>query len=293
MPYPSSFRFSVVIPTYNRLRYVQRAIKSVLEQTMQPEEIIVIDDGSTDNTANELKKYFPSIKLYSNQKNYGVSHARNRGAEHASGNWLAFLDSDDTWHPTKLEEQAKFLKSRNEIILCHTEEKWIREGKEIKQPAYLDKSDDQIFIKSLQRCIICPSSVIIKKRVFFEIGMFREDLPVCEDYDLWLRTLINYKISYLSSQLVTKYGGHADQLSTQHWGMDRFRIQSLEGLLKFHELNESKLILVYEALIEKLDLLAKGFAKNNKHQEANEFLAKKNAYGVKLDELFIHKSTSK
>ena len=293
MPCPPSFQFSVVIPTYNRLRYVQRAIKSVLEQTMQALEVIVIDDGSTDNTGNELKKQFPSINLYSNRKNYGVSHARNRGAELANGNWLAFLDSDDTWHPRKLEEQAKFLKSRNEIILCHTDEIWIRGNKEIKQPVYLNKSDNQIFLKSLQRCIICPSSVVIKKTAFFEIGKFREDLPVCEDYDLWLRTLINHKISYLSSQLVTKYGGHADQLSIRHWGMDRFRIQSLEGLLKSHKLNDSALVLVYKALIEKLDLLAKGYAKNNKHQEANEFLAKKNAYGEKLDDLIINESISK
>ena len=273
MPCPSDIRFSVVIPTYNRLQLVQRAIQSVINQTISPEEIIVVDDGSTDKTSALLKKNYPLIKVIT-QDNRGVSYSRNRGAEIASGNWLAFLDSDDTWHPEKLEEQSNFLKERDDLSLCHTDEIWIRNGKEVKQPTYLNKTDSEIFSNSLTRCIICPSSVVIKKSIFFKLGKFREDLAVCEDYDLWLKLLINYKAGYLPSKLVTKYGGHIDQLSTRHWGMDRFRVNSLEQILETQSLTDKIRIDILRTIIDKLDLLSIGFSKRKKFIEAEQFISK-------------------
>ena len=133
MPCASDIRFSVVIPTYNRLQLVQRAIQSVINQTISPEEIIVVDDGSTDKTSALLKKNYPLIKVIT-QDNRGVSYSRNRGAEIASGNWLAFLDSKVTWHPEKLEEQSNFLKERDDLSLCHTDEIWIEMEKKLNNP---------------------------------------------------------------------------------------------------------------------------------------------------------------
>ena len=282
MAKPSPFRFSVIIPTFNRLESTQKAILSVLDQTFPAEEIIVIDDGSTDDSSQILSQQYPNLKWIF-QENHGVSHARNQGVENASGNWIAFLDSDDTWAPTKLEKQVEFLQSRSDLSLCHTDENWIRNQNPVKPPAYLNKSDVGIFSKSLIRCIICPSSVVMQKSVFIELGKFREDLPVCEDYDLWLRTIIGYKIGYLPLKLVTKYGGHQDQLSIQYWGMDRFRVQSLEALLKNSALQYDKRIKIIETIIQKLSLLAQGFAKHKKNDESKTFLKRQLNYKKLLE----------
>jgi hypothetical protein len=123
----------------------------------------------------------------------------------------------------------------------------------------------------------------MQKSVFIELGKFREDLPVCEDYDLWLRTIIGHKIGYLPLKLVTKYGGHQDQLSTQYWGMDRFRVQSLEALLKNSALQDDKRIKIIEAIIQKLSLLAQGFAKHKKNDESKTFLKKQLHYKKLLE----------
>ena len=277
------FRFSVVIPTFNRLESTEKAILSVLDQTFPAEEVIVIDDGSTDNTSKILSAKYPNLNWIF-QENHGVSHARNKGVENASGNWIAFLDSDDTWAPNKLKEQVDFLRTRSELALCHTDENWIRNQNPVKPPTYLDKSDVDIFCKSLIRCIICPSSVVMQKSVFIELGKFREDLAVCEDYDLWLRTIIGHKIGYLAEKLVTKYGGHQDQLSNRYWGMDRFRVQSLEALLKNPALKDDKRVKTIETIIEKLSLLAQGFAKHNKTDESNGFLENKEVYKKLLED---------
>jgi len=122
---PSQDSISVVIPTYNRSHTLARALDSVIAQSVQPLEIIVIDDGSTDDTGTLVKSQYPDVKLY-RQSNHGVSHARNRGIESANGEWIAFLDSDDAWYPGKLEAQLRELERNPSIRLCHTDEHWIR-----------------------------------------------------------------------------------------------------------------------------------------------------------------------
>ncbi|MBT5915178.1 MAG: glycosyltransferase, partial [Opitutae bacterium] len=219
-PSPLTQQVSVVIPTHNRLHLLRRTLYSVQAQTLPPLETIVIDDGSTDRSHESLATEFPTVQ-WIRQSNHGVSHARNQGIKHAKGEWIALLDSDDTWHPSKLEEQNQFLQQNLGLLFCHTDEAWIRRGKSVSHPAYLNKSNQDIFLKSLTRCIICPSSVVIHQKIFEKIGFFDEELPVCEDYDLWLRLVLQYEIGYLDRKLVTKHGGHSDQLSTTYWGMDR------------------------------------------------------------------------
>ena len=220
---------SVVIPTYNRYTFLKRALTSVFTQTYKPSEVIVIDDGSTDNTS-QIKQDFPSIR-YFYQQNKGVSSARNLGIKKASYEWIAFLDSDDEWHKDKLKEQVAFHKQNPDILMSYTDEVWIRNGVEVKIPKKFKKLGVDIFKENLEYCNIAPSSVCLHVELLKDVGLFDESLEVCEDYDLWLRILVKYRVGLIDKKLIKKYAGHEDQLSFKHWGMDRFRVESLEKLL--------------------------------------------------------------
>ncbi len=289
LPGPLIDQVSVVIPVHNRSRMLGDAIRSASEQTLPPCEIIVIDDGSTENGIGKLCELFPICRLI-RQENRGVSHARNRGILEAKGKWIAFLDSDDTWHLSKLEIQNGFLQKNDNIQFVHTDEKWVRNGKEVNPPAYLDKSNEDIFSRSLTRCLIGASSAIISKTIFKSVGLFDEKLKVCEDYDLWLRILTKYPPGHIPQKLITKFGGHSDQLSTRYWGMDRFRVQSLENLLSLAHITPVQKVAILRTLVQKLDLLFITFSKHERQDEANVFLAKKVKF---LDQLSGITETSK
>ena len=226
-------KISVIIPTYNRKKYIKRAIDSVIRQSYKPFEIIVIDDGSTDGTYELIKKSYSSSQIsLEKQINNGVSSARNKGVKLANGDWIAFLDSDDEWFENKLELQVREIKKSKTFMICHTNEIWIRNGIRVNQMKKHQKYGGFIFEKCLDMCRISPSSVMIHRCIFDEIGLFDEDLIICEDYDLWLRISSKYPVLYLDSMLIKKFGGHEDQLSKNINGIEQFRIQSLEKILK-------------------------------------------------------------
>lgn len=253
-------KISVVIPAYNRVNTLARAIESVLNQTYPVEEIIVVDDGSTDATS-EVAKVYPDVLLL-RQKNMGVSSARNNGIMMASSEWIAFLDSDDTWHPEKIARQAALHKKKPKLKISYTDEQWIRDGKVMALPKKYAKNSGKIFEKSLSYCNIAPSSVLVHKSILEEAGLFDESLEVCEDYDLWLRILSNYEIGLVNEKLIIKYGGHDDQLSSKYWGMDRFRVRALEKHLD--GIHDSS---VRKELIKKYELLGKGALKHHRQDE--------------------------
>ncbi|WP_372998763.1 glycosyltransferase family 2 protein [Sulfurimonas sp.] len=257
---------SVVIPTYNRYNVLQRALESVYAQTHKPKEVIIIDDGSTDETS-QILKLFPDAK-YFYQNNAGVSSARNLGIKKANFEWIAFLDSDDEWHPEKLQEHLELHLNKPELQMSYTDEKWIRDAKELKVPKRYRKFGGNIFKECLSHCIIAPSATLIHKDLLERVGLFDESLEVCEDYDLWLRIAIDNKIGLVDKKLITKYGGDEDQLSMKFWGMDRFRVKALEKLL---EISESKEELIKSMLIEKYSLLLKGAKKHDKMQDINNY----------------------
>ncbi len=244
--------FSVIIPTYNRAHTLPRAIESVLAQSFKDYELIVVDDGSSDETAKILERY--PIRVI-RQPNSGVSAARNRGIEAARGQIIALLDSDDEWKEEKLQNHYDFFQANPEYKIHQTEEIWIKDGKFLNKKRKHQKKSGEIFYDSLHLCLISPSAVAIKKELFEEVGLFREDFVVCEDYELWLRITRRYMVGYSPQPLVVKYGGHADQLSHKYFGMDRWRIKAM---LPF--IDDPK---VLEVALKKCEILLKGARKHN------------------------------
>ena len=259
-------KISVIIPTFNRKHTLQRAIDSVLAQTFKPYEIIIVDDGSKDGTKEWLLQNYPSVQ-YIHQPNNGVSSARNKGIQISQGSWIALLDSDDEWMPEKLEYQSRFLEMNRDSSFCHTNEIWIRNGVRVNQMKKHKKYGGDIFKYCLDICRISPSSSIIKKDVFEEVGAFDESLTVCEDYDLWLRVTAKFNILFLDEPLIKKYGGHLDQLSRVPEGIEQYRIRSLEKILSMGSLTETQFRLAKDMLIHKLNIYAKGLKKRDKYEE--------------------------
>lgn len=261
---------SVIIPSYNRAHTLPRALDSVLAQTRPADEIIVVDDGSTDDTEQLITRDYPQV-IYLKQQNLGVSAARNLAIQQAHSEWLALLDSDDAWLPHKLEKQLSLLAEQPMFKIIHSDEIWIRNGVRVNQMKKHSKSGGWIFQHCLPLCAISPSAVVIHRELFNEIGLFDETLPACEDYDLWLRITARYPVLYCDEALITKYGGHEDQLSQQHWGMDRFRIKALNNCIAQGLLNEKDHLAAEQMLQRKLQVLLKGAKKHNNQKIIEEF----------------------
>ncbi|MBT4665362.1 MAG: glycosyltransferase [Opitutae bacterium] len=263
-------KVSVIIPTYDRIETLPRSLNSVFKQTFSDWELIVVDDGSTDGTDEMVLRDYSSVRLH-RQENKGVSSARNAGVALASGEWIAFLDSDDAWFPEKLERQLSSLATEHELRLSHTDEIWIRNGRRVNQPKEYAKSGGHLYRRCLRLCCICPSSVLIRKDFFEELGGFDEAFPACEDYDLWLRITAREPVHYLDQALVRKYGGHEDQLSTTVWGLDRYRIRALEKILSEEILSLEDRILTKKNLIKKLRILVAGARKRGNQEVVSEY----------------------
>jgi len=247
---------SVIIPTYNRASFITNTINSVLNQTYQPKEIIVVDDGSSDDTQeilSKLTKTNPIIK-YIKQSNQGVSGARNLGIKNSSYEWIAFLDSDDIWCETKLETQTQLHKQNKNILFSHTNELWLFNGKVIKQKKHQQKYSGYCFEQNLENTLIGASTVMIHRSIFEDVGYFDESLKVCEDYDMWLRILEKYEVQLCEQNLIKKIAGHKGQLSFETPMIDSYRV---EVLLKHIE-NPKYKDIVRKHLKRKIDIILKG-----------------------------------
>ena len=269
----SILNVSVIIPTYNRKNLLKRALHSVSSQTFVPQEIIVVDDGSSDGTKDWVLERFPYVR-YIYQDNSGVSSARNAGIKEAKGSWIALLDSDDEWMPDKLEKQERAINDSKEAWLCHTNEFWVRNSVRVNQMKKHQKYGGYVFENCLDICRISPSSVLIKKEVFKMVGLFDESLKVCEDYDLWLRITSVLPIIFLDQPLIIKYGGHADQLSRVDNGIEQYRIKSLEKILRSESLPADQLKSAKLHLLKKLKIFSNGLEKRNKLKELNIYKKK-------------------
>lgn len=236
-----------------------------------------MDDGSTDDTRQLVERAFPECR-YLHQSKRGVSGARNLGIKASRGEWIALLDSDDEWLPEKLANQLQLLTDLPDHPLCHTGEIWVRKGRRVNAMKKHAKSGGWIFRNCLPLCVISPSSVLIRRSLFDEIGLFDESLPACEDYDLWLRICSRHPVAYLETPQIVKYGGHTDQLSQQFWGMDRFRIRALEKIVNSGAISGENLAVAASMLAYKAGILAKGAGKRGRLEEAESYLKLQSDY---------------
>ena len=270
-------KVSVIVPTYNRADRLERALNSIVSQTYQDFELIVVDDGSTDKTY-QLMKSFPKAQYFYIKKNSGVSKARNVGLAFAKGELICFLDSDDLWKEKKIQIQSLWLENNKDSQICYTDEIWVRNGVRVNPMNRHRKYSGDIFRHCLGLCIVSPSSVMIRAKLFDEIGNFDESLPACEDYDLWLRIASKYAFHFIEEPLIIKYGGHSDQLSKKYWGMDRFRVVALKKLLDQNSLDKEKLKLTRSVFLEKCSILIKGFEKRGKKEDESFYRELVNKY---------------
>jgi glycosyltransferase involved in cell wall biosynthesis len=267
---------SVIITTYNRRAFLKAAVLSVLVQDYKDKEIIIIDDGSTDDSLKELEG-LPVQYVW--KENGGISSARNKGIEVARGDYIAFLDVDDLWKKTKLSTQMAMMREEGYEI-SYTDEIWIRNGKHLNQKSIHKKYSGSIFEKCLPLCIISPSSVLMKRSVFNVVGLFDETMTVCEDYDMWLRVTARYPVLFVEKPLIIKQGGHEDQLSKRYPAMDRFRIQSIARILESDVLNETMRSAAIRELEKKCSIYIPGAIKRGKTEEVQYYSNLINRYGA-------------
>lgn len=260
--------FSVIIPAYNRFEPLKKAIDSVRGQSLKDYELIIVDDGSDDDTPFIKEIYGPDIK-YIRRENGGVSAARNTGIAASDSEWIALLDSDDIWFPGKLESHLEYIRQHPEIKLHQTEEIWIRNGLRVNPGKRHRKAGGYIFRESLKLCLISPSAVAIHRSLFEQHGVFDENLMACEDYDLWLRLTPFEETGLIPENLVVRHGGHESQLSSKYPMMDAFRVYSILKLLKTKNrlIKKGDKLAARDTALAKISILAQGAAKRNKSEE--------------------------
>ncbi len=267
---------SVILPTYNRAGFLERAMGSVLAQRCPCGELIVVDDGSTDETpalVARLAARSPIAVRSLHQENRGAAAARNTGIGAARGEFLAFLDSDDWWLPKKLELQAAVLQANPGKLIAHTREIWFRHGQRVNQKKKHDPPDGDIFLPSLAMCVVGMSTVMVRRQLFERYGLFDETLPCCEDYELWLRVGAHEPFLLVPEALTAKDGGREDQLSQVHrLGMDVFRIQALRRLLDEVELTPAQRHAALVELARKCTIYGQGCIKHGRLDDGQYYL---------------------
>jgi len=276
---------------------VGEAIASVIAQTEKDFELIVVDDGSSDGTWDRLQALADAFagKAQSLRieriAHIGPAGARNHGMAVARGRYTAFLDSDDLWAPRKLARQIEFMRTRA-CEICQTQEAWLRDGSRVNPRVRHRKKAGDIFAESLRTCLISPSAVMIETRLLKESGGFDCRMLACEDYDLWLRLLVDHKVELLDVELVTRRAGHGDQLSATTPALDRFRILALAKLIAGGRLSDKQRGETLSVLAEKCIVYSAGLRKRGRITQADffaGFAAERSRTSLRPDEALVER----
>ena len=201
-------RFSIIIPLYNKAPYIKKALDSIVSQTFTDWECIIVDDGSTDNSAAVCEEFFVHRTPYTihlvRQPNSGVASARNKGVAASKGEYLCFLDADDWWEPTFLEEMDKFIREYPDAGLYGCDYYYVKNGKKKIYPKDTEGYID--YCKVYTHCgamPIHPNGAIIPRKIFDEIVGFDLSIKMGEDFILFMQIVLKYKVAFLNKQLVT------------------------------------------------------------------------------------------
>lgn len=257
---------SVVVPTYNRAYVIQRAIESIQKQTYSNIEIIVVDDGSTDNTREIVEGISDSRICYiQSSKNAGVSHARNLGIVAAKGDYIAFQDSDDVWRSDKLEKQMECMKVQEYGMVYSAFEREFQDGTVVYYPPKempIEKKQGNILVSLLEKNLVSTQTMLVKREVFDEIGLFNEGMSNLEDYDIAVRIAKKYDIGMVDEPLVRLY--------TLADGINQNQIESLVNIIYIYLSNAKELreFGMYEGIM------------NGVRYKANEFGIGKQIEGI-------------
>lgn len=304
-------RVSVVVPTYNRKESVAEALRSVLAQTFRDFEIVVADDGSTDGTPvnlfqtlgaqpeaiEALTRMNPtSIKPFSHafsndslaiQYHYGInrglSTARNRGIRAARSDFIAFIEAEDLWEPDHLKTQVDFLEMHPGSKVCRVSERNVKDGKP-RVSRNSSTASGWIFEATLEASPMCTSAVLIHRSCFTACGAFDENLPACDEYDLWLRLASRYPVHYLEGPTVTRRSGRPDG-SSRAWGWDRFRVYALEKAFQSGHLSPTQRFLVAEQIVHKCERLVEGFRRQKSEERSNFYERKRRRFAQEVRKL--------
>jgi len=271
--------FSIVIPLYNKKAHIKRAIKSILQQTYQKFEIIVIDDGSTDNSYEEIKEIKDSRLSIYRKDNEGVSVARNFGVEKANNDYIAFLDADDVWHSLFLEsilnlireypDAGAYASSYNFRTLNNIKKANININFHKGQAGLVD-----YFKSTLNDPLISASSVVIRKDVFDTIGGFMPDLTRGEDLEMWCRIALNYKIAYINKVLASYYLDSENKATDISPAYSKSFMFYAEGILEEQKRNGNDSIYFEEYMIRRILNKVRFLIEEKKYKDARKILYK-------------------
>jgi glycosyltransferase involved in cell wall biosynthesis len=255
-------QIDVVIPTYGRPELLAEAISSVQAQTFTDWNLWIVDDASPE--AIQRPSVSDSrIEVRRLPKNRGPAFARNYGASLGSAPYIAFLDSDDLWQPQKLQQAMAAFAADAELLWWHSNELWLRSGREVKQKAIHRKQGGQFFERALERCLISPSAVVLQRYFFTTRGGFAPAFRLCEDYELWLRLLLRAPVGYSTEALTIKRAGNWWQLSSAR-EIDRYRVLAMHRVWRLHrhDIPEHLRTALLDACVRKCTLLVAGAEKH-------------------------------
>jgi len=311
-------RVSAVVPFHNRRELALEALDSILAQSFRDFEIVVADDGSTDGAPLAVFSRFGAepraIKILSRMNpaairpfshvfhhgdvrlqyhyscNRGLSAARNRGIRHARGTYVAFLETECLWDPAHLETMTTFFASNPWAHICHVGERHPKEALRSRRPARAARPSGWIFEQALAATPVSISSAMLHRSCFAECGCFDENLPACEDYDLWLRLAARHPVFFLDGEVeVTRRLPRAES-SSRAWTWERFRVYALEKSFQSGHLNPDQRLRVAEEIVHKCERLVEGLRRQESEERANFYERKRRRFAQEVRKLHSSKT---